>query len=74
MIIHFQIQACMHMVSELSRISMGYRKWGAMLLIREQQMMTEINLVLPGKNYGWPNEECNSNGENTGLCFVLIHL
>ena len=31
----------------------------------------EINLVLPGKNYGWPNEECNSNDENTGplLCF-----
>jgi glucose/arabinose dehydrogenase len=31
----------------------------------------EINLVTPRKNYGWPNEECNSNGENTAplLCF-----
>jgi aldose sugar dehydrogenase len=31
----------------------------------------EINLVISGNNYGWPNEECNSNGENTAplLCF-----
>ena len=31
----------------------------------------EINLVLAGRNYGWPNEECNGNGEITAplLCF-----
>lgn len=31
----------------------------------------EINLVNPGGNYGWPYEECNSNGEKSSplLCF-----
>jgi len=31
----------------------------------------EINLVSAGKNYGWPNEQCNGSNENTRpfLCF-----
>ena len=31
----------------------------------------EINLVLSGKNYGWPNEQCNESAQNTrpSLCF-----
>ena len=31
----------------------------------------EINLVTPGRNYGWPNEECNGKSENAAplLCF-----
>lgn len=31
----------------------------------------EINLVLSGKNYGWPNEQCNGSAQNTrpSLCF-----
>lgn len=31
----------------------------------------EINLVSAGKNYGWPNEQCNGSTENTRplLCF-----
>lgn len=35
----------------------------------------EINLISPGKNYGWPNEECNSSDDEdnrytpTLLCF-----
>ena len=34
----------------------------------------EINLISPGKNYGWPHEECNSSDENNRytpplLCF-----
>jgi glucose/arabinose dehydrogenase len=31
----------------------------------------EINLVSAGKNYGWPNEQCNGSNENTLplLCF-----
>jgi len=31
----------------------------------------EINLVSSGKNYGWPNEQCNGNAQNTPplLCF-----
>ena len=34
----------------------------------------EINLISPGKNYGWPHEECNSNDDDNRytpplLCF-----
>ena len=32
----------------------------------------EINLISPGKNYGWPHEECNSNGDDNRYTPPLV--
>ena len=32
----------------------------------------EINLISPGKNYGWPYEECNSNGDDNRYTPPLV--
>ena len=32
----------------------------------------EINLISPGKNYGWPHEECNSSGDDNRYTPPLV--
>ncbi|MDW0228314.1 MAG: PQQ-dependent sugar dehydrogenase [Nitrososphaeraceae archaeon] len=32
----------------------------------------EINLISPAKNYGWPHEECNSNGDDNRYTPPLV--
>ncbi|MDW0246049.1 MAG: PQQ-dependent sugar dehydrogenase [Nitrososphaeraceae archaeon] len=32
----------------------------------------EINLISPAKNYGWPHEECNSNGDDNRYTTPLV--
>ena len=32
----------------------------------------EINLISPGKNYGWPREECNSSGDDNRYTPPLV--
>ena len=32
----------------------------------------EINLISPGKNYGWPHEECNSSGDDNRFTPPLV--